>query len=316
MANFLLNRIMTMIVTAFAVSVVVLLLIHAVPGDIVQQMLGQVGAGSPEARETLERFFGLNRSLPAQYWDWLKQLARGTLGNSWNRGIPVEQLLFTAFRVTIELGLLSLAFATVVGVTLGVISALSRGRWPDAFIQGFNILGLSLPSFWVGAMFLVAASGFFDWGPPIRYRSFAQDPIANMQIMFLPVISLGIFNAAAISQFLRELIVSSVRQDYVRTAVSKGLSARRVYVKHIFRNVLIPLVSFIGVISIGVLGGVVAIESVFNLPGIGRLIITALQTRDYPLVQGGVLMLAAVTMLVNLVVDILYGLIDPRITYS
>ncbi|MEX2534762.1 MAG: ABC transporter permease [Trueperaceae bacterium] len=316
MAKFLVTRILSMTVTAIAVSVVVMLLVHAVPGNIVQQMLGQLGAGSLEARASLESYFGLNRSLPVQYWDWVSTLLSGSLGTSWNRGIPVEQLVFTAFQVTLQLGLLSLAFATVVGVILGIISSLTKGRWPDTLIQSFNILGLSLPSFWVGAMFLVIASQYFDWGPPIRYRSFAQDPTVNLQIMLLPVLSLGLFNAAAISQFLRELIIGTERQEYVRTAYSKGLSGPHIYVKHIFRNVLIPLVSFIGVISIGVLGGVVAIESVFNLPGVGRLIISALQTRDYPLVQGGVLVLAGVTMLVNLIVDVLYVVIDPRITYS
>lgn len=316
MTNFLINRLFTMMITAIAVSIIVVLLVHTVPGNIVQQMLGQVGAGSPEARATLESYFGLNRPLHIQYWDWVTNLSRGSLGESWNRGTPVETIIFRAFSVTFELALLSLAFAFLLGSFLGLVASIWRGTIVDALVQAFNVLGLSLPAFWVGAMFLVASSNLLDWGPPLRYKSLFEDPTTNLQIMLLPVLSLGLFNAAAISQFVRDLIQTVVRQDYVRTAVAKGVTRSRIFSKHIFRNVLIPLTSFTGVIFVGILGGVVAIEAVFNLPGIGRLILWALETRDYPVVQGGIFLLAIVTLLVNLIVDLLYALIDPRITYS
>lgn len=316
MTNFLVQRLFTMMLTALAVSIVVVLLVHAVPGNIVQQMLGQVGAGSSEARATLENFFGLDRPLHLQYWDWLSQLLRGSLGESWNRGSPVTQLIFRAFAVTFELAILSLAFAFIVGTCLGLAASIWRGTFIDVLVQGFNVLGLSLPAFWVGAMFLVMGSNLFGWGPPLRYKGLFDDPAVNLQIMMLPVLSLGLFNAAAISQFVRDLVNTVVRQDYVRTAVAKGVSRHRIFFKHIFRNVLISLTSFTGVIFVGILGGVVAIEAVFNLPGIGRLILWALETRDYPVVQGGVFLLAVITLLVNLAVDLLYAVIDPRITYS
>lgn len=305
-----------MVVTLLGVTIIVVLLMHAVPGSIVEQMLGQLGAGNAAAKQTLMSFFGLDKPLYAQYWDWLRNLLQGSLGTSWNQGAPVTSLVFGAFAVTAELAVLSLAFAIIVGSTLGLVASLFRNGPVDNAIQVFNILGLSLPAFWVGAMFLVGASNVFSWGPPLQYQGPFSDLSSNFQIMFLPVISLGFFNAAAMSQFVRDLVSTVETRDFVRTAIAKGLPQRRVFFGHVFRNVLIPLTSFAGVIFIGILGGIVAIEAVFNLPGIGRLLLWALDTRDYPVVQGGVFVLAIVTMVVNLIVDLLYGLIDPRITYS
>jgi len=292
------------------------MLVHAVPGNIVQQMLGQFGAGDTEARATLEEYFGLNRPVHMQYLDWLRDLMRGSLGESWNRGTPVRELVLNAFAVSGELAVLSLIFALVIGSVLGVLAALFRGNFVDLTIQAFNILWLSLPAFWVGAMMLVIASKAWGWGPPFRYASPLANLTLNAQIMVLPMLALGLFNAAAISQFVRDLILGTVRHDFVRTAIAKGVPRTTVYAKHVFRNIVVPLTSFAGVIFIGILGGVVAIEAVFNLPGIGRLILWALQTRDYPIVQGGIFVIAIVTLVVNLIVDVLYALFDPRISYA
>ncbi|HEX7021790.1 MAG TPA: ABC transporter permease [Trueperaceae bacterium] len=316
MTQFLVNRLLAMLVTAVAVSIVAILVIHAVPGNIVQQMLGQLGAGSPEARATLEHFFGIDRPLYVQYWDWLTELSHGSLGQSWNQGTPVTGLLLNAFAVTLELTLLSLAFALVLGSCLGLLASMWRGTLLDVAIQAFNVLGLSLPAFWVGAMALVVASNVAGWGPPLFYSGPFSSPADNFQIMALPVLSLGLFNAAAISQFVRDLVDTVVRHDYVRTAVAKGVAHRRVFFKHVFRNILIPLTSFSGVILVGILGGAVAIESVFNLPGIGRLLLWAIETRDYPVLQGGIFLVAIITLIINLVIDLLYAAIDPRVTYA
>lgn len=316
MTNFLAQRFLSMLLTAAIVSVLVVLLVHTVPGNIVQQMLGQLGAGSPEARATLEAYFGLDRPLHVQYFDWLRQLSGGSLGESWNQGTPVLELVWRAFAVSAELAVLSLLFALLVGCILGILAAVLKDTIVDVAVQAFNVLGLSLPAFWVGAMMLVVASSIFGWGPPFRYVGPFENLTLNAQIMVLPMLALGLFNAAAISQFVRDLILDTIRRDFVRTATAKGLSRSAVYARHVFRSILVPLTSFAGVIFIGILGGVVAIESVFNLPGIGRLILWALQTRDYPVVQGGIFLLAVVTLLVNLVVDILYAIFDPRITYA
>lgn len=316
MTTFLAQRLLSILLTALIVSVLVVLLVHTVPGNIVQQMLGQLGAGSTEARATLEAYFGLDRPIYVQYLNWLGELLRGSLGQSWNQGTPVLELVLRAFWVSAELAVLSLLFALVVGSVLGVVAAILRDTIADLAIQAFNVLGLSLPAFWVGAMMLVVASNVFSWGPPFRYVGPLDNPGMNAQIMVLPTLALGLFNAAAISQFVRDLVLGTVRRDFVRTATAKGVSRSTVYAKHVFQNILVPLTSFVGVIFIGILGGVVAIEAVFNLPGIGRLILWALQTRDYPVVQGGIFLMAIVTLLVNLVVDILYAVFDPRINYA
>ncbi|HRP47098.1 MAG TPA: ABC transporter permease [Trueperaceae bacterium] len=316
MTSFLAQRFLSMLLTALIVSILVVLLVHAVPGNIVQQMLGQLGAGSSDARATLEAYFGLNRPMHMQYLDWLGELMRGSLGDSWNQGTPVVNLVLRAFAVSAELAVLSLLFALLVGSLLGIAAALFHDTVVDLGIQAFNVLGLSLPAFWVGAMMLVVASNVFGWGPPFRYAGPLDNLQLNAQIMVLPMLALGLFNAAAISQFVRDLVLEAVRLDFVRTATAKGASRTTVYAKHTFRNILVPLTSFTGVIFIGILGGVVAIEAVFNLPGIGRLILWALQTRDYPVVQGGVFLMAAVTLLVTLAVDFLYAVFDPRITYA
>lgn len=316
MTRYIVNRLVSMVITLVLVTIVVVLLVHAVPGNIVDQMLGQVGAGSVTAKKTLENFFGLNRPVYIQYVDWVSQLFHGSLGTSWNQGSPVAALVINAFSVTAELAVLALAFAVIIGSLLGLTAARFRNGLVDTIVQGFNVLGLSLPAFWVGAMALVAASNLFGWGPPLQYRGPFSSLSSNIEIMFLPVISLGLFNAAAMSQFVRDLVENVEQEDFVRTAVAKGVPANRVFFGHILRNVLIPLTSFAGVIFVGILGGIVAIEAVFNLPGIGRLLLFGINTRDYPVVQGGVFFLAIVVMVVNLIVDLLYGLIDPRISYT
>jgi peptide/nickel transport system permease protein len=311
MGTFLVKRLVALIVTALLSSIVVFLLVRSVPGDIVAQMIGQAG-NDPQVAASLRAFFGLDRPLHLQYLAWLGNVLRGDLGTSWNQGLPVLEVVLRAFAVTIELGLLTLLFATSIGVPLGLIAGIYEGRPLDNVIQGINVLGLSAPVFWVGLMALIGASALFTWSPPLMYRSPAQDPGQNLQILLLPILSLGLLQAAAYSQFVRQSVVSAMHQDYVRTAIAKGLPTRIVFFKHVLRNILIPLITFMGLILIQILGGVVVIESLFALPGLGRLLLTSIQNRDFPLVQGGLLLVVIVAMLINLVVDLLYQYVDPR----
>jgi peptide/nickel transport system permease protein len=312
MGTYLLRRLFASLLTALLSSMVVFALVRAVPGDIVAQMLGQ--AGLDQAAEiALRTFFGLDRPVWVQYLDWLGRVLQGDLGRSWNQGRPVLGIVLGAFAVTLEIGLLTLLVATAIGVPLGLIAGIFVGRFVDNAIQIFNLLGLSAPVFWVGLMLLVAASTFIGWAPPFRYRSFLDDPSANLEIMLLPVVSLGLRQAAAYSQFTRQCVVSAMGHDYVRTAIAKGVPTTRVFFKHILRNILIPLVTFMGLILIQILGGVVVIESLFALPGLGRLLVTSLTNRDYPLVQGALLVVVVMAMVINLLVDLLYHLIDPRL---
>jgi peptide/nickel transport system permease protein len=312
MTTHLIRRLLASLLTALLSSIVVFLLVRAVPGDIVAQMLGQAGLDRA-AEESLRAFFGLDRPLHAQYLDWLGRVLRGDLGVSWNQGRPVATIVAGAFLVTLELGLLTLLFASLIGVPLGLLAGIYEKRLPDVGIQAFNLLGLSAPIFWVGLMLLIVTSTWLQWAPPFRYQSFSRDPAANLEIMLLPVLSLGLLQAAAYAQVTRQCVVSALHQDYVRTALAKGLPARRIFFKHILRNILIPLITFMGLILIQILGGAVVIESLFALPGLGRLLVTSITNRDYPLVQGALLLVVVMAMVVNLVVDLLYHLIDPRL---
>ncbi|WP_212524126.1 ABC transporter permease [Actibacterium sp. MT2.3-13A] len=313
MGSYLVKRLAASLLTAILSSIAVFLIVRAVPGDVVAQMLGQSGGSGSQAEEALRRFFGLNEPLYVQYLDWLGGVLRGDLGQSWVRGQPVMEIVFKAFTVTLQLGLMTLAFATIIGVPLGLVSGLFEGRRIDTAIQAFNILGLSAPVFWLGLILLIAVSSLFAWSPPLIYRTPFQNLSDNLSTLLLPMLSLGLLQAAAYSQFTRQCVVGAFSEDYVRTALAKGLPMRVVFAKHILRNIMISLVTFMGLILIQILGGVVVIESLFALPGLGRLLITAIETRDYPVVQGALLMVVFSALLVNLLVDMLYHVIDPRV---
>jgi len=313
MGSYLVKRLAASLLTAILSSIAVFLIVRAVPGDVVAQMLGQSGGSGSQAEEALRRFFGLNEPLYVQYLDWLGGVLRGDLGQSWVRGQPVAEIVFKAFTVTLQLGLMTLAFATIIGVPLGLIAGLFEGRRVDAAIQAFNILGLSAPVFWLGLILLIAVSSLFAWSPPLIYRTPFQNLSDNLSTLLLPMLSLGLLQAAAYSQFTRQCVVGAFSEDYVRTALAKGLPMRVVFAKHILRNIMIALVTFMGLILIQILGGVVVIESLFALPGLGRLLITAIETRDYPVVQGALLMVVFSALIVNLLVDMLYHVIDPRV---
>lgn len=293
-------------------ALAVFLLVRAVPGDIVGQMLGQSG-NDRTAEEALRTFFGLDQPVWQQFLAWLGRTLTGDLGTSWYQGRPVTAMIGEAFSVTLELATLTLLVSTLVGVPLGMWAGIQAGGRIDAAVQSFAMLGLSAPVFWVGLMLLVGGSTLLDWSPPFAYSGPTEDMAENISIMILPVLSLGFLQAAAYAQFVRGLMIVELRRDHIRTARSKGLRPGTVYFVHALRNVLIPLSTFIGLILVQILGGVVVIESLFSLPGLGRLILSAIQGRDYPVVQGALLFVVLIAIAVNLVVDLLYGLFDPRL---
>lgn len=311
MGSYIIKRLLASFATTILASILVFLLVRMVPGDVVAQMMGQAGGESAEA--ALREFFGLDRPIYMQYWSWISQVFQGNLGTSWTRGLPVSGMIGQAFLVTIEVALLTLFIATLVGVPLGMLAGIYEGRPLDTAIQTFNILGLSAPVFWVGLMLLVGVSAAFSWSPPLRYVLPTQSLSENLTILALPIVSLGLLQAAAYSQFVRQNVVSAMHQEYVRTAIAKGVPVHAIFFKHILRNVLIPVVTFMGLILIQILGGTVIIESLFALPGLGRLLLSAIETRDYPVLQGALLVVVVVAMIVNLTIDLTYGLIDPRV---
>ncbi|WP_374440957.1 ABC transporter permease [Stella sp.] len=312
MFRFLLTRLAGAAVAALLSSLAVFLLMRAVPGDIVSQMLGQSG-NDRTAEEALRGFFGLDRPLWSQFGDWLSATLSGDLGRSWYQGRPVTMLVWEAFLVTAEIAVATLVIATLVGVPLGVLAGIREGTRTDAAIQAFNLLGLSAPVFWIGLMLLVGASAWLEWSPPFAYMPPGVDLVENINIVILPVLSLSLLQAAAYSHFVRDTMVAELRKEYVRAAIAKGLAPRQIYFKHALRNILIPLVTFVGLILIQILGGAVVIESLFSLPGLGRLILAGIQGRDYPVVQGALLFVVLIALVVNFAIDLLYGLIDPRL---
>lgn len=311
MGAYLVKRLAASVVTALLASMVVFLMVRSVPGDVVGQMLGQTS--DPIATKALREFFGLDQPVWQQYLGWLGRVVTGDFGTSWTRGQPVLGMIGSALAVTIQLAFATLILATLIGVPLGILAAIYEGRALDRSIQAFNLLGLAAPVFWIGLMLLVGMSTGFDWSPPLMYVSPTESLSENLSMIALPVLSLALLQAAAYSQFVRQSIVSALGQDYVRTATAKGVPTRTIFFTHLLRNIGIPLVTFMGLILIQILGGAVIIESLFALPGLGRLLLSSIEARDYPVLQAGLLVVVVLAMLVNLLVDLSYRIIDPRV---
>jgi len=311
MGRYVLARLGAALLTAALASMLVFLLVRAVPGDVVAQMLGQTD--DPDAAVALRAFFGLDQPVWRQYLAWMARTLQGDMGVSWLSGDAVASMVGQAFLVTLQIAVLTLLLAVAVGVPLGLLAGIYAGRLPDLLVQGFNLLGLAAPVFWVGLMLLVGASAWLHWSPPMIYASPAESLSDNLQILLLPILALGLLQAAACSQFVRQNVASAYHQHYVRTALAKGVPVRIVFFKHILRNILIPLITFMGLIFIQILGGVVIVESLFSIPGLGRLLLTAIEGRNYPVLQGALLVIVTCALLVNLCIDLLYHAIDPRV---
>ena len=305
-----------MAVTLVGLSVLVFLMLRLVPGTVVEQMIGADAIASPAMVAELKRFFGLDQPWWQQYGRWVAALAHGDLGTSWRTGKPVVALILERLPVTIELTALAVGFAMLLGVPAGILSATRRDRAIDNVTRVGTLLGLSVPVFWQGTMLILFFSIYLRWMPPVMWVDFFSDPGRNLTIMALPALCLGTASAANIARTTRACMLDVLRSEYIRTAAAKGLADRLVVLKHALKNALIPIVTVAG-LQIGILlGGTVVVEEVFTLPGIGRLVLWSIYQRDYPLTQSTILFVAVMFMAVNLVVDVLYGYLDPRIRYS
>lgn len=298
----------------FGISLVVFALVRLIPGDVVQILLGT--SASQQQIETLRRLFGLDQPLPVQFADWFSHVVRGDLGTSLRTGRPVLPDLVARFGVTLQLTLSSMLIALVVAIPLGITSAARRGHLWDAASRLVALIGLSIPNFWLGTLLILFASLAIGWLPPVGFVSLIDDPGLGVQTLLLPSIALGTALAAFVMRMLRSSLLEVLGQEYVRTAYAKGLRDRTVVYTHALKNAFIPVLTVIGIQLGYLLGGAVVVEQVFSLPGLGRFLLDAIYTRDYPIVQGGVLFIALVFSLVNLVVDVLYASLDPRIRYQ
>lgn len=288
-------------------------MIRLIPGDTVQLLLGT--ETSQEQIDTLRRVFGLDRPLYEQFMDWFLRLVRGDFGTSLRTSRPVLPDIIARFGVTVQLTAASMIVALLVAVPLGVAAAVNRGRIADAMSRVTALVGLSIPNFWLGTILILFVSLVLGWLPPIGFISLLENPWLGAQTLLLPSIALGTALAAFVMRMVRSTLLEVLRQDFIRTARAKGLREHTVLYTHALKNAFIPVLTVIGVQIGHLLGGAVIIEEVFSLPGIGRFLLNGIYQRDYPVIQGGVLFVAMVFSLINLMVDMLYAWFDPRIRY-
>lgn len=314
MTLYVVRRLVSVVPVLILVAVASFLLVHLVPGDPAMVMLGN--DATPQQIQTLRTQMGLDRSLPEQFVLWVREVLRGNLGESFFLGRPVSQALLERLPATLQLALLSLFFSLLIGVPAGILAAVRQNtRW-DQLVMVTAMGGISIPSFWLGLALILVFSVQFGWLPSGGYTPLWEDVWQGLRVLILPAISLGFMQAALIARMTRSSMLEVLRQDYVRTAKAKGLNWERVTLRHALKNAMIPVITTIGTAFGVLLGGAVIVEIVFTYPGLGRLVVLAVQRRDYPLVQGALLLTSVIYVLVNLAVDLLYSVFDPRITYE
>jgi peptide/nickel transport system permease protein len=314
--RYLLVRLYSMGLTLLGLTVLIFLMLRLIPGTVVEQMIGADAVVSAAMVAQLKAFFGLDQPWYLQYARWIGGLVQGDLGTSWRTGKPVVQLIAERLPVTLELTALAVAFALVLGLIAGIVSAVRRDRAIDNVTRVAALLGLSVPVFWQGTMLILFLSIYLRWMPPVVWVGLSADPLRNLTIMLLPALCLGTASAANIARTTRACMLDVLGSEYIRTAEAKGLRPRLVVLKHALRNAFIPIVTVVG-LQIGILlGGSVVVEEVFTLPGVGRLVLWSIYQRDYPLTQSTILFVAVMFMAINLVVDVLYAYLDPRIRYA
>lgn len=311
MQRYLLRRLLLTVPVLLGVTILAAGLIRLVPGDAVLVKIEE--AGHVANLEDARRALGLDRSFPEQYLSWVGGILRGDFGTSFITDQPVLASIVRALPVTVELAILALLIAGGIGVPLGVVSAIRRDRWPDTLGRIVSIAGLSMPSFWIGTLVLLYFSVWFRWIPPIVYVPMVEDPLRNLQQFLVPALALGAHFSAVAMRVTRSALLEVLGQDYIRTVYAKGLRERVMLVRHALKNALIPVVTVLGVQFSHLLGGTVIIETIFSMPGLGRLTLDAIAQRDYPQLQGNVLVVAVMVIFVTLAVDLCYGWLDPRI---
>jgi peptide/nickel transport system permease protein len=315
--RYLIRRTIQVVPVLFGVSVAVFLMLRLIPGDVVDAILGSEGTASPERLAQLRAMFGLDRPLYEQYLSWVGGVVTGNLGNSIRTSRPILPDILARLPVTFQLTAMAMLLSLAAALPLGIISAVLRHTRTDAVVRVLGLLGLSIPNFWLAAMMVLGVSMFArGFLPTSGYVPFYTDPLGSLRSLLLPALALAVANMAILMRMTRSSMLEVLRQEYITSARAKGLVERTIVYQHAFRNALIPVVTVAGVQVGYLLGGAIIIERIFALPGIGTLILNAISNRDYPVVQAGVLFVAAAFVLVNLIVDVLYAYFDPRIHYG
>jgi peptide/nickel transport system permease protein len=304
------------LVTLFGMSVVIFLLLRLAPGNIVDILFSTGGYVNPSERAAIERELGLDKPLWAQYVEWMGQLAVGNLGKSYRYDLPAWEIIRPLIPVTLELALLSLVISVALGVPFGVISAVRQDSRLDYVLRVFSLAGLSMPSFWLGMVIILGLVAWIGWIPPVTYVRMSENFWLHAVQFMLPALAVGYRSSALIMRITRSSLLEVLREDYVRTAWAKGQTRRVVIWRHALKNAILPVVTVIGIEFAFLIGGLVVTETVFNLPGLARFLVQAILWRDYPIVQNLVMFIAVVVILSNLLVDMLYGVLDPRVRYG
>jgi peptide/nickel transport system permease protein len=316
MGAYLVRRLVALVPTLFFASLIVFSTVRLLPGDVIDQMIAQNDIGSKASRQALEAALGLDQPMMTQYFSWIGGiLLHGDFGKSLWQQSPVLDELLARMPVTFELGVMALIVALVVAIPIGIISAMKQDGWADYIGRSFSILMLSVPSFWMGTIVMVFPAIWWGISPEVRYISFREDPLGNLWQLAVPAIILGTALSAITMRMTRTMMLEVLRQDYIRTARAKGQTEKGVILRHALRNALIPVVTLIGLQAPILIGGAVIMEQIFVIPGMGLLLLEAVSRRDYPVITGVFLLVGVVVMLINLIVDLSYGLLDPKVRY-
>ena len=319
MRSYIIRRLLLLIPTLFILSILVFLSVRFIPGDVMDAMVLRLGYFDVSVvdREALAKRLGLDVPVWVQYGRWARDiLVHGTLGDSLMHEWPVEERILGRLPVTLELGLLAIVIGLLIALPVGIYSAIRQDTAADYAGRSIAIIGLAMPNFWLGIMVLIYPAIWWSWSPPMEVIPFAEDPLGNLGIFLIPSLILGTAMSASTMRMTRTMMLEVLRQDFIRTAWSKGLRERAVVLRHAIKNALIPVVTLIGLQLPILVGDAVIMETLFSLPGLGRLMLDALQDRDYPVVQGTNLFFGAAVLGINLLIDLLYALLDPRVRYE
>jgi peptide/nickel transport system permease protein len=314
--TYVVQRLAVALLTLLGMSVVIFTLLRLAPGDIVDILFSTAGYVSPSEKQAIMKELGIDRPYWLQYLDWLRQILTGDLGKSYRYDQPAWDVIRPLVPVTLELAALSILFAVVIGVPTGVVSAVRQDTALDYVLRVFSLAGLAMPSFWLGMVIILGLVTWLAWIPPLTYVSPREDFTLHAVQFLLPALAVGYRSSALIMRITRSALLEVMREDYIRTAWAKGQTGCVVIWRHALKNAMLPVVTVIGIEFAFLIGGLVVTETVFNLPGVARFLVQAILWRDYPVVQNLVMFIAIVVILSNLLVDMLYGVLDPRVRYG